>query len=138
MLIGFKYHYFVNKMSLPYQYLVLCHVVFLVECINYLNEQGIQHETRQHIEKVSSFSLPNGNYNLSIFELPLKCPHTGSRTHVAPWNLGACDIIKVPVKRKCGLYPHATFQVISFNNPKDIHECMISNLLKCCTTLLTS
>ena len=70
MLIGFKYHYFVNKMSLPYQYLVLCHVVFLVECINYLNEQGIQHETRQHIEKVSSFSLQNGDIRNELTSNP--------------------------------------------------------------------
>ena len=48
-------------MNLPCQYPVLCHVVFLVECINYLNEQGIQHDTRKHIEKVSSFYLQNGD-----------------------------------------------------------------------------
>ena len=33
MLNRFKYQHFVNKMNLPCQYVVLFHVVFLVECI---------------------------------------------------------------------------------------------------------
>ena len=34
-------------------------------------------------------------YILAKFELPLKCPHAGSRTHVAPWNWGACGCLYI-------------------------------------------
>ena len=74
-----------------------------------LTQHGIQHDTRQHIDKIRSFYLAKcwylkrininpfvclrpyiRNYKLSKFPLPLEYPHTGSRTNVAPRNWGVC------------------------------------------------